>query len=123
MNDEERRANPNPRDIAGALALLYTGVFAVTVLLLLFFPIPEKNKEPLLQLFGLMSAIQMAIVAFYYGSSKSGEATQRAVEQRQGRADAIVQEIAKAAPAAVALAAAANTPNPLTEAQPKESKS
>lgn len=101
MNDDERRANPNPMDVAGALAILYTGVFAATVLLLLFVEMPAANKEPLLQLFGLMSAIQMAIVAFYYGSSKSGEATQRAIEQRTGRAEAVVQEIAKAMPAAV----------------------
>lgn len=105
MTDEERRVNTNPMDVAGALALLYTGVFAATVLLMLFVEIPAKNKEPLLQLFGLMSAIQMAIVAFYYGSSKSGEATQRAIEQRQGRSEAVVQEIAKAIPAAIIPAA------------------
>lgn len=100
MTDEERRANPNPMDVAGALALVYTFGFIVTVALLLFRDIPAGNKDPLMQVLGLMSAIQMAIVAFYYGSSKSGEATQRAIEQRQGRSEAVVQEIAKATPQA-----------------------
>lgn len=108
MSDvEERRANPNPFDIAGVLAILYTIGYLVMVGMLYFITIPEANKEPLLQLFGLMSAIQMALIAFYFGSSRNAEATQRAIEQRQGRAEAVVQKIAETVPVAAAVAAAA----------------
>lgn len=85
-------------DTAGVLATLYTLGYLCMVGLLFFIEIPPANKEPLLTLFGLMSAIQMSLIAFYFGSSKTGEATQRALEQRQGKADAVMQEIAKAAP-------------------------
>lgn len=95
---EERRANPNPLDVAGALASLYTLGYLGMVACLFFIQIPDANREPLLQLFGLMSAIQMALISFYFGSSKSGEATQRAIQQRQGRSEAVIQEIAKAVP-------------------------
>lgn len=108
----ERRANPNPLDIAGFLACLYTLGYLAMVGLLFFVEIPAANKEPLLQLFGLMSAIQMAIIGFFYGSSKNAEATQRAIEQRQGRSEAIVQEIAKTVPVAAAVAAAASAAPP-----------
>lgn len=94
----ERRATPNPLDVAGILAILYTAGYICMVGLLFFVVVPVENKEPLLQLFGLMSAIQMALIAFYFGSSKSGEMTQRAIEQRQGRAEATIQEMVKINP-------------------------
>lgn len=90
---EERRANPNPMDIAGVLAILYTVGYLVMVGFLFFIKIPVENKDPMLQLFGLMSAIQMALISFYFGSSKAAEATSRALAQRQGRTDAVMQEI------------------------------
>ena len=103
---EERRSNPAPLDVAGGLAMLYTIGYLVMVGLLYFVAIPEANKEPLLQLFGLMSAIQMALISFYFGSSRNAEATSRALEQRQGRAEAVMHEIAtKAAPGVISNAA------------------
>jgi hypothetical protein len=108
MTDEpERRATQNPLDVAGVLAVLYTTGYLGMVGMLFFIEIPLTNKEPLLQLFGLMSAIQMALIAFYFGSSKSGEASQRAIEQSKGRSDAVVQAIAQTVPVAAAAAAAA----------------
>ena len=102
---EERRTNPNPFDIAGVLAILYTIGYLVMVGLLYFVGIPLANKDPLLQLFGLMSAIQMALIGFYFGGSKQVEATQRAAEQSKARAETVVQEIAKTVPIAAAVAA------------------
>lgn len=109
---DERRANPNPFDIAGILAILYTIGYLVMVGFLYFVEIPLSNKDPLLQLFGLMSAIQMALIGFYFGGSKQVEATQRATEQSKARAETVVQEIAKTVPAAAVAAAAAATGAP-----------
>lgn len=114
MNDDiERRANPNPLDVAGVLACFYTVGYLAMVGLLFFVQIPETNEKPLLQLFGLMSAIQMALIGFFYGSSKNAEATQRDIAQRQGRSEAVVQEIAKTVPVAAAVAAASAPASPI----------
>lgn len=95
----ERRANANPLDIAGALAGLYTLSYMVMVGLLFFISIPPDNKDLVNTLVGIMSAVQMAIIQFYFGSSKNAEATQRAVAQRQERTEtALVQTIAQGAP-------------------------
>lgn len=58
-----------------------------------------------------MSSIQLQLIGFYYGGSKHAEATQRAIEQRQGRAAAVVEEIAKTV--APAPPAGAVTPAPM----------
>ena len=108
---EERRANPNPFDVTGIVAILYTVGFLALAGALYFFPIPDTNKDALLYLFGILSGIQLTIMAYLYGANKSTEATQRAIEQRQGRAEAVVQDIAKSVPIAAA-AAAASTPTP-----------
>lgn len=84
-------------DVAGTLAVLYTVGYLVMVGLLYFVEIPPPNKEPLLQLFGLMSAIQMALIAFYFGSSKNAEVTQERVAQSKERTDAAMRDIVTAA--------------------------
>lgn len=84
-------------EVAGALAILYTGGYLIMVGLLYFVEIPAGNKEPLLQLFGLMSAIQMALIAFYFGSSKNAENTQQLIAQSKERTDNTMREIVKEA--------------------------
>lgn len=104
---EERRADAKQgSDISGVIAIIYTIGFMVLAGLLYFFPLPETNKDALLYLFGILSGIELTIIAFYFGGSKTVEATQRAVEQGKARADIVVQEIAKSVPVAAAVAAA-----------------
>lgn len=111
---EERRANANPSDVSGWLAIIYTIGFIGLAVLLYFYEIPASNKDALLYLFGILSGIELTIIAFYFGGNKAAEATQRATEQRQGRAAAVVEEIAKAAApvTAAAVAAARSEPAP-----------
>lgn len=85
-------------DIAGMLAILYTLGYLLMVSMLYFVEIPMANKEPLLQLFGLMSAIQMALISFYFGGSKVNETTQETIVASKVKTDAAMLEIAKAAP-------------------------
>lgn len=108
MIEEDRRSSATQwSGVSGVIAIIYTIGFMVLAGLLYFFPLPETNKDALLYLFGILSGIELTIIAFYFGGSQTVEATQRAVVQSKARADAVVQEIARAAPAAVAVAAAA----------------
>lgn len=118
---EERSENQGPQarrgggvDISGVIAIIYTIGFMVLAGLLYFFPLPETNKDALLYIFGILSGIELTIIAFYFGGSKTVEATQRAVEQSKARAETVVQEIAKSVPVAAAAAAAGAVANGLT---------
>lgn len=115
---EERRANANPFDVSGIIAIIYTLGFIGLATLLYFIPIPATNKDALLYLFGILSGIQLSIMAFLYGGSKALEAQQRATEQRQGRSAAVVEEIAKAAAPVAAAAVAAATGQPTVSTEP-----
>lgn len=91
---DERRLSGNTLDIGSYLAILYTLGYLTMVGLLFFIEIPAPNRDPVLNLFGLMGAIQMAVISFYFGSSKSGESAQRAVEKRQLLSDNAAQDVA-----------------------------
>lgn len=86
----ERRATPNPYDIAGALAILYTLAYMGMVTLLFFITVPTGNQQIVNTLIGIMSMIQGAIIQFFFGSSKAAETTQRAVIQQQARAVEVI---------------------------------
>ena len=107
---EERRTNPTPFDVTGIIAVLYTVGFLTLASMLYFFPIPPSNKDALLYLFGILSGVQLSIIAYLFGSSKSGEASQRAVEQSKIKSEAAIQEIAKAQPSVVTVPAVAPSP-------------
>ena len=97
-NSQERRHIPwliTPVDIVGLLAILYTVGYLAMVGALFFIEIPVSNKEPLLQLFGLMSAIQMALIQFYFGSSKGAENSRTALENSKGKVDEVLQSVVK----------------------------
>lgn len=107
---EERRANPNPLSVAGFLAILYTMGYFILTGFLYWIDVPENNEKPLIFLLGLISGPQVAIIQWAFGSSQSGEAAQRAIEQRQGRSEAVVAQIAQSLPAAVAAAVPNHAP-------------
>lgn len=91
----ERRATQNPADVTGLVAIIYTVGFMTLAGLLYFFEIPTSNKDALLYLFGILSGVELSIVAFYFGSNKNAEAVQRAVVQQQART---VEVLAQATP-------------------------
>ena len=51
------------------------GLIALAILavvgLLIFFPVPEQNKETLIQVIGVLSGSFVTIVGYFFGSSKS----------------------------------------------------
>jgi 23S rRNA G2445 N2-methylase RlmL len=63
---------------------------------LFFAPIPQQNEATINQLVGIMSAIQLGIIGFYFGGSKLSETSQKLFAASKERADATIQEIAKA---------------------------
>jgi hypothetical protein len=94
MSEERRRIGDfihewYARDI---LAVLYTIGYLVMVGMLFLIEIPEDNEKPLLQLLGLMSAIQMSLVAYYYGSSKNAESSQQLIAESKERTDSVLRE-------------------------------
>lgn len=89
------------------LAILYTVGYLGMMGALMFFNIPENNRELLLTLVGIMSAAQLGIIKYYYDGSKGADKVQAANMARSVKSEAVVQEIAKTAPTATAAAVAA----------------
>lgn len=83
-------------DGAYALAVLYTLGYLGMVGALMFFEIPENNRELLIGLVGIMSAAQLGIIKHFYDGSRVAETAQIANIARASRTDAVLQEIAKA---------------------------
>ena len=112
---EARRATDKSKvDGAYGLASLYTIGYLGMLFMLMLYPIPEQNKELLLTLAGIMSAAQLGIIKYYYDGSRGADQVQQANIARSVRSEAVVQDIAKAAPtvAAAVVAAATQTPSP-----------
>ena len=117
MTDEEQRRDGRATDIplldtARILAIMYTLGFFGIVLLMMTRGIPADNKDAINGLLGALTIVQSGIVQFYFGGSKTAETMQtRAILGRE-RADATVQEIARAAPTVAAAVVAAAGPTP-----------
>ena len=112
---EARRATDKSKvDGAYGLASLYTIGYLGMLFMLMLYPIPEQNKELLLTLAGIMSAAQLGIIKYYYDGSRGADQVQQANIARSVRSEAVVQDIAKAAPtvAAAVVAAATQPPSP-----------
>ncbi len=110
---EERRIDDHQADGAYALAILYTIGYLTMMGTLMLVTIPTENREILLTLAGIMSAAQLGIIKYYYDGSKSADKVQSANIARSVKSEAVVQEIAKAAPTGAAVVvAAANSPPP-----------
>ena len=81
---------------------------------LMFFDIPQNNRELLISLVGIMSAAQLAIVKYYYDGSQASKQAQQISGMRAARSDTVIQDLAKSAPATTAAAvAAASTGTPI----------
>ncbi len=117
---EERRADDHKVDGAYALAILYTIGYLAMMFALMLLEIPVSNREVLLTLVGIMSAAQLGIIKYYYDGSKGADQVQQANIARSVRSEAVVQELAKAAPvtAAAAVAAATGAPTPPAPVEP-----
>jgi hypothetical protein len=122
MNDD-RRSDDLKLDGAYGLAVLYTIGYLGLMFTLMFHEIPATSREPLLTLLGIMSAAQMGIIKFFYDGSRSADKVQQANIARSVKSEAVVQEIAKAAPVTAAAAVAAATgivPVPVIEVPPTQ---
>lgn len=97
---------------AYALAILYTLGYIGMVGSLMFFEIPEGNRELLISLGSIMSAVQLGIIKHYYDSTKGAEQAQVASIARSSRNEGTLNELAKVTPeklaAAVVAASGAN---------------
>ena len=101
-----------PPQISGAyvLAILYTAGFLCMIGLLMFREIPTANRELLLTLAGIMSAAQLGIIKYFYDGSQGADTVQAANIARSVKSEAVVQEIARAAPSVVTVPAVAPSP-------------
>jgi hypothetical protein len=115
MTEEEQRRDGRATDIpildtARILAIMYTLGFFGIVLLMMTRGIPADNKDAINGLLGALTIVQSGIVQFYFGGSKASETMQQKLVSGKERADAAVQDIAKAAPAVAAAVVAAAAP-------------
>lgn len=95
----ERRDSDIPTwDTGRILAILYTVLFGGMVAGLFFVPIPEANQATINQLIGIMSAIQLAVIKFYFDGTKSAETTIKAGIAGRVKADDVLQNIALKVP-------------------------
>jgi len=108
--DTNRRSTDDLR-IEGAygLAVMFTVGYLALMGGLMFFEIPASNRELLISLVGIMSAAELGIIKYYYDGSKGAQQVQQANIARSMKNDAVVQDLAKTAPATAAAAVAAAT--------------
>src|SRR5688572_8605580 len=90
---ERRITDSQCWDPAFVLAILYTMLYGTLVILLIFVAVPPTNEKTVDTLFGIMSAIQLAIVGRYFGGSKNAEDAQRLIAQSKERTDSTLREI------------------------------
>jgi hypothetical protein len=85
--DADDRANARAREIAlkdwmpKVLALLYTVGYFIILGLMWKFPPPADSKDLINTLFGIISAAQMAIITYYFGSSAGSARKSEMIEQ------------------------------------------
>ncbi len=107
MAEDRRAAIESPQSYRDALAIFYTLGYLCMMAMLMFFSLPDANKEVFLTLVGIMSGAQLSIIKFYFDGSKGTEAATSANIARSARTEGALQEIAKTVPVAAAVAAAA----------------
>src|SRR5688500_10113397 len=100
---ERRITDSQCWDPAFVLAILYTMLYGTLVILLIFVAVPPTNEKTVDTLFGIMSAIQLAIVGRYFGGSKNAEDVQRVLAQGRERTDSTLREIIREAVPAAAV--------------------
>lgn len=60
------------------LAIL--AIFGIMILFLITKELPEANREAVIHVLGIIEGAVMAIVSFYYGSSKGSQKKQEIIE-------------------------------------------
>jgi hypothetical protein len=84
--DAEDRASARAREMAlkdwvpKTLALLYTVGYFIILIIVFIFPIKE-NQQLINTLFGIISAAQMAIITYYFGSSAGSARKSEMIDQ------------------------------------------
>ena len=82
----EDRESARQREVAirdwmpKALALCYTIAYFVVLWLLWQIPVPKEAKELINTLFGILSAAQMSIIGYYFGSSAGSARKSQTIE-------------------------------------------
>lgn len=83
-------------DAALIMGLVYTAIYGLMVVLLIFVDIPESNQKTVDILAGAMTAIQMAIVGRFFGGSKSADDAQKLIAQSKERTDSAMRAVVEA---------------------------
>jgi hypothetical protein len=84
-------------DPAYMLAVLYTIGFLGMSFLVATQNVPSESKDIVQYLMGIMSAVQLSIINYYYGSSKAGSDGQKTSDDRKIKIDDIITDIARKA--------------------------
>lgn len=66
------------KTITGLIILV---IFSMLVLSLVTRELPERNREVVVHVLGIIEGAVMAIVTFYYGSSKGSQQKQQIIEE------------------------------------------
>ncbi len=110
MAEEFRESDIPSQGSRDALAIIYTFGYLAMMGALMFFEVPAGNEKLLYTLAGIMTAIQMSIIKFYFDGSRGAEAAQQANIARSARTDNVVASIASQAPTVAAAVVANATP-------------
>lgn len=69
----DRRKSSPCASMPAILAICFTVIYGLAMAALMFFPMPEGNKDPLLIMFGNISVMLGAAAGYYYQTTQSSK--------------------------------------------------
>ena len=102
MVNERRISDSECWDASLIMAIIYTTTYAAMITMIVFVEIPVANSDVVKILSGIMTAIQVNIVQYFFGNTKTADTSQRLIAQSKERTDSVLREVMSApTPAAI----------------------
>ncbi len=94
---DRRISDPECWDSALIMAIIYTTTYAAMITMIVFVEIPPANSDVVKILAGIMTAIQVNIVQYFFGNTKTADTSQRLIAQSKERTDSVLRDVVSAA--------------------------
>ncbi len=95
--DDRRITDSDCWDSALIMAIIYTTTYAMMITMIVFVEIPVANADVVKILAGIMTAIQVNIVQYFFGNTKTADTSQRLIAQSKERTDSVLREVVSSA--------------------------